>query len=126
MENNITRVSKKLGPNFLSEVIAYIEDHTDTQIRLDELANIAGVSRFHFSRLFKKTTGKSPMVYVAQSRIRKAQQLILSGKSTLAEVALMVGFADQSHFTRQFQLYAGCTPAVYARNNGIRLFRICE
>jgi len=113
-----------LGPYFLAKVIAYIEDHTETAIRLDELANIAGVSRFHFSRLFKISTGKSPMAYVTGSRIRKAQQLILSGKSTLAEIALMVGFADQSHFTRQFQLHTGCTPAVYARNKGIRLFRM--
>ena len=84
-----------------------------------ELANIAGGEfDFHFSLLFKMSTGKSPMAYVTRSRIRKAQQLILSGQATLAQIALMVGFADQSHFTRQFQLYAGCTPAVYARDKG--------
>lgn len=113
-----------LGPHALSRVIAYIEDHADASIWLDELANIAGVSRFHFSRLFKISTGKSPMAYVEQSRIRKAQQLIVSGRATLAEIALMGGFADQSHFTRRFQLYTGCSPGVFARNKGIRLSHV--
>lgn len=112
-----------LAPHVLSRVVAYIEEHTENTIRLDELANIAGVSRFHFSRLFKASTNTSPMAYVEQSRIRKAQSLILKGEISLAEIALMVGFADQSHFTRRFQLYTGCTPAVFARSKGIKLVR---
>jgi AraC family transcriptional regulator len=113
----------RLGSHALSRVICYIEDHTGATIRLDELANIAGVSRFHFSRLFKSTIGISPMSYVEQSRIRKAQELIQSGEATLAEVALIAGFADQSHFTRRFQIHTGCTPAVFARHKGIRVVR---
>lgn len=112
-----------VGTRALSQVIAYIEDHSGTALRLDELANIAGVSRFHFSRLFKSTIGVSPMVYVEQARIRKAQQMIQSGHATLAEIALMSGFADQSHFTRRFQKHTGCTPAIFARHKGVKLVR---
>jgi AraC family transcriptional regulator len=118
-----TRYLSRLGPHTLSRVIGYIEDHIEATIRLDDLANIAGVSRFHFSRLFKSGVGISPMAYVEQARIRKAQQLIQSGKATLLQIAFMTGFADQSHFTRRFQIHTGCTPAVYARNKGIRLDR---
>lgn len=114
------QLATALGQHVLSRVIAYIEDHAENAIQLDELANIAGVSRFHFSRIFKASTGISPIAYVEQSRIRKAQQLIQLGQLPLAEIALIVGFADQSHFTKRFKRYTGCTPYVFARNNGIQ------
>lgn len=102
----------------LASVLSYIEEHAENSITLDELARIANVSRFHFSRLFKVGIGFSPMAYVEQVRIRKAQELIRDGKYSLAQIATIVGFADQSHFTRRFRLHTGCTPAVFARENG--------
>jgi AraC family transcriptional regulator len=112
-----------LAPRTLAMVVAYIEEHPDRAIALDTLARIANVSRFHFVRMFKLSTGLSPMIYVEQNRIRKAQALIKEEQLSLAAIAAEVGFADQSHFTRRFRLHVGCTPSDYAMNLGIRLSR---
>jgi AraC family transcriptional regulator len=112
-----------LAPRTLAMVIAYIEEHAHEAIALDTLARIASVSRFHFARMFKLSTGVSPMMYVEQNRIRRAQVLIKEEQLSLAAIAAEVGFADQSHFTRRFRLHMGCTPSGYAMNRGIRLSR---
>ncbi len=112
-----------LAPRTLGMVIAYIEEHPNEPIALDMLAGLANVSRFHFARMFKLSTGVSPMMYVEQNRIRKAQALIKQEQLPLAAIAAEVGFADQSHFTRRFRLHVGCTPSDYAMTLGIRLSR---
>jgi AraC family transcriptional regulator len=112
-----------LAPRVLATVIAYIEEHAHEAIALDTLASMANVSRFHFARMFKLSTGVSPMTYVEKNRIRKAQSLIKQEQLSLAAIAAEVGFADQSHFTRRFRLHVGCTPSDYATNLGIRLSR---
>jgi AraC family transcriptional regulator len=112
-----------LAPRALALAIAYIEERAHEPIALDTLARIANVSRFHFARMFKLSTGVSPMMYVEQNRIRKAQVLIRKEHLSLAAIAAEVGFADQSHFTRRFRLNLGCTPSEYAMARGIRLSR---
>jgi AraC family transcriptional regulator len=106
-----------LSPRMLATVISYIEDHVNTPVTLTTLAGIANVSRFHFARMFKMSTGVSPMAYLEQCRIRKAQALIKEHDLSLAEVAFAVGFADQSHFTRRFRIHTDCTPSHYARSH---------
>ena len=108
-----------LAPRTLSIVLSYIDEHAHEPIALDRIAAMANVSRFHFARMFKLSTGVSPMVYVEQSRIRKAQDLIKEGLLSLAAIAEAVGFADQSHFTRRFRLHMGCTPSHFAASLGI-------
>jgi len=108
----------ELSPRHLSRVIRYIEQNISRTISLDDLAAIAQVSRFHFTRLFKRTVGVSPMAYLERSRVQRAQELIKEGDLPLAEIAVAVGFADQSHFTRRFHLHNGLTPAVFARRYG--------
>ncbi len=105
-----------LVPRTLALVTEYIEQNAHEGIALDTLARIANVSRFHFARMFKLSTGVSPMMYVEQNRIRKAQALIKEEQLSLAAIAAAVGFADQSHFTRRFRLHVGCTPSTYAMN----------
>lgn len=86
-------------------------------INLTKLADIAGVSRFHFVRMFRRSIGATPMAYLERIRLERAQQMILTGKHTLAQIAAAVGYADQAHFTRRFRRHFGCTPAVYARHH---------
>lgn len=105
----------------VGKIMSYIEDNMQSTIGLLELAAIAGVSRFHFARLFKNSLGETPMSYVERMRIERAKGLIQQGRLSLVDVALTVGFADQSHFTRRFHRHMGCTPAAYARNMGLRL-----
>jgi transcriptional regulator GlxA family with amidase domain len=112
--------SAGLGSRALAAVIDYMETHMDEPIRLSALAQLTNVSRFHFCRLFRRATGLSPMVYLERSRVERAQGLIGQGRMSLAEIALEVGFADQSHFTRRFQLHSGCTPGAFAREHSAK------
>ncbi|WP_170937253.1 MULTISPECIES: helix-turn-helix transcriptional regulator [Rhodomicrobium] len=102
----------------LGRVIGFIADEMGNGIALSDLAAIAGVSRFHFIRLFKASTGLTPMAYLERARIARAQEMMGRGGLSLSQIALMVGFADQSHFTRRFRRHAGCTPSVFANRMG--------
>ncbi len=99
----------------VGRAIAYIDDHPHRAISLAELAGAAGLSRFHFGRVFKRHLGVSPARYVEQTRIAQAKRLIAEARMSLAAIAQAVGFADQSHFSRRFRLHEGCTPAQFAR-----------
>ncbi|WP_239483011.1 AraC family transcriptional regulator [Paraburkholderia sp. C35] len=104
----------------IARLTEFIEDNLDRTISLEDLASIVHVSRFHFSRLFKRSTGGTAIGFVEQCRIRRAQALITDTDLPLSQIALMVGFVDQSHFTRRFHRHVGCTPAVFARERGRR------
>jgi AraC family transcriptional regulator len=99
----------------IRRAMAYIEDNPDRAISLQELAGAAGLSRFHFSRVFKHHLGLSPARYVERARIEQAKALIVSAGMSLAHIAQAVGFADQSHFSRRFRFHEGRTPARFAR-----------
>ena len=99
----------------VGRAIAYIEDNPDRAISLRELAGAAGLSRFHFSRVFKRHLGLSPARYVERARIEQAKALIVNAEMSLANIALAVGFADQSHFSRRFRVNEGRSPAKFAR-----------
>jgi AraC family transcriptional regulator len=60
--------------------------------------------------LFKKSTGQTPYEYVVEARVRKAKDLLTTGKLTISEAAFHVGFADQSHLTRHFKRVFGLPP----------------
>lgn len=101
----------------IRRTVAYLHDVEGARPTLDELAAIAGVSRFHFSRMFAKATGLPPTRYLERLRVERAKDMIRSSGLPLVQVALAVGFADQSHFTRRFRRWVGCTPARFARDN---------
>jgi AraC family transcriptional regulator len=111
----VPKLPPGLPARVLADVLDYINEHLSDPIGLAELAKTANVSRFHFTKLFKMSTGCSPMVYLERLRIRRAQELIRSGEMRLADVALATGFADQSHFTRRFHRHTGYTPGYFRR-----------
>jgi AraC family transcriptional regulator len=106
--------ARRLDPAALRSVVGYMHDHIDQHIGLDELSNVAGVSRFRFIRLFRASTGLTPMKYLEGCRIEFARKLIRAGHMSMPEIGRVVGFADQSHFARRFRRQAGCTPGQYA------------
>jgi AraC family transcriptional regulator len=71
------------------------------------------MSVYHFIRLFRESTGKSPYQNVIDARVRKAKELLATRKLTIAEVAYEVGFVDQSHLTRHFKRAFGITPSAF-------------
>lgn len=114
------RQTAGLGRAELARITDYIDRNIDRSIELVELAALIKVSRFHFSRLFKRSTGTTALAYVEARRILHAQRLLAETDLPIAEVALMTGFADQSHFTRRFRERLGSTPAAFAREKGRR------
>lgn len=107
----------------LHRIAEFVEDNIDRPIGLSELAQLVGISRFHFSRIFKLSTGLTPTRYIEDCRIKRACAYIKDTDMPLSNIALMLGYADQSHFTRRFRMHAGCTPAVFAREQGKRRTR---
>jgi AraC family transcriptional regulator len=92
-------------------VVAYIEEHLDTDLTLAQLAAAAHLSAFHFARQFTVATGMPPHQYVIARRVARAQQLLHPDQDlALAEIAVRVGFADQSHFSQHFKRVVGVTP----------------
>jgi len=106
----------KLSTRTLSLVLEYMQQNLTAPIHLDDLAAIAGLSRFHFIRCFKATTRMTPMQFLDQTRIDYAKALLRKGGVSLAEVSYLAGFSDQSHFTRRFRLRVGLTPGAYAKS----------
>ncbi|MDQ8756194.1 AraC family transcriptional regulator [Sphingosinicella sp. LHD-64] len=96
----------------VARVRDFIDECSAGDFSLDDLAALAGLSRFHFLRIFKQATGLTPVAYRNQRRVEAARRL-LRGGLPIAEIALATGFADQSHLTRQFQRLVGTSPARY-------------
>jgi AraC family transcriptional regulator len=96
----------------VSAAVRFIREHYAEQISLADIAAAAGMSPFHLTRVFKKTMGMSPHQYLVEVRVHSARALVSAGGEhpSLAEVAAAVGFADQSHLTRQFKRILGTTP----------------
>lgn len=100
-------------PHKLRLVTDYINDYLERELSLDELAAIAQLSPYHFSRAFKQATGISPYQYVIQQRVDRAKQLLLQGKMSLSEIAIACGFSHQSHLNRHFKRLTGVTPKTW-------------
>jgi AraC family transcriptional regulator len=105
-----------LSPLILRQVTEYIHEHLDQDLRLMELAAIAQISPYYFLRLFKQKTGVTPHQYILECRIEQAKHLLQHSELSLAEIAVRVGFCDQSHLTRCFKRIVGVTPKQLSRS----------
>jgi AraC-like DNA-binding protein len=101
-----------LPPALTHRVCEYIDSHLDEKISLDALAAMAGLSVHHFARAFAQSVGVPPHNYLLQQRIEKAQQMLRHTKLPLSEIALAVGFFDQSHLARHFRRLVGTPPSI--------------
>ncbi|MDQ1920050.1 AraC family transcriptional regulator [Massilia pseudoviolaceinigra] len=96
----------------MSRMIEYIDANIGNTLRVEELADIANLSRFHFIRRFRKMTGVTPIAFVQARRTSMAKTLLRKGGNP-SSIALITGFADQSHLTRWLKACYGVTPRVY-------------
>ena len=94
----------------LKRVCDYIEANLDDRLTLAELAAVACLSPYHFSRSFKQAVGVGPQRYVMHRRVERAKALMRRTNQPLARIAQEVGFADQSHLTSVFRREIGVTP----------------
>jgi AraC family transcriptional regulator len=99
-----------LSPLQIRRVCDYVRAHLNSDMAVADLARQVNLSPHHFSMLFKQAVGVPPHQYVLHERIDEAQRQLASGRMTLSEVALNLGFSDQSHFSRAFRKITGTTP----------------
>lgn len=97
----------------LRRAIEFINDNYSRDLPLEEIADAAFLSEYHFSRLFKQITGASPHAYLASVRLDRARRMLSDGALSISQVAATVGYQSQSHFTRVFKAATGLTPRAY-------------
>jgi AraC family transcriptional regulator len=108
-------------PGKLSRAVDYIEAHLGEALSLDVLAALEGLSLYHFARTFRQVTGQPPHQYIIQRRVKRAQHL-LTTQLSLAQIALDVGFANQSHLNRHFKQHVQLTPQQYRQQLKARIY----
>ncbi|MEA3207316.1 MAG: AraC family transcriptional regulator [Chthoniobacter sp.] len=107
---------RPVPPRAVLKVVELMRQRLTDNLALEELAEVAGLSPFHFARQFKTATGHPPHDYLIRLRVDRAQELIRqNGREwTLAAIAHECGFADQSHMARHFKRVLGVKPGEFA------------
>ena len=100
----------------MDKAVEWMEEHFAESVDIDRLVRHIGYGRTQFFRLFKDKTGHTPSDYLIQLRIRKAMELLGTGRRTVRETAAEVGFADASFFTRTFTRRVGTPPSKWAQH----------
>jgi AraC family transcriptional regulator len=104
-----------LAPWQARRLRSHIEDRLDSSIRATDLAGLVQLSTSHFFRAFRNTFGEPPLTYIMKRRIRRAQQLMLTSRLRLSQVALECGMSDQAHLSRTFRRIVGTNPNAWRR-----------
>ncbi|WP_080838863.1 AraC family transcriptional regulator [Cohnella massiliensis] len=99
----------------LAPVLAYMETHYADPLHVHMLAGMAGLSRYHFGRLFKAVTGRTITEYIAWIRLSNAEQLLRNTTQTISEIAEMTGFHDIYYFSRMFKKMNGLPPTEWRK-----------
>lgn len=100
----------------ISYVLAYIENNFSHTLTLEALAAKAKMSTRNFSRAFKAMHGQTPMDYILQLRISRAESLLKNSKHSITDIAYECGFLDSSYFSRTFRKRTGVSPHDYRKN----------
>lgn len=106
----ITFENRSLTHTRLQQAIDYIHAHLDRDLSLVEIARVINISPTYFASLFKRAMGITPHKYVIQQRVERAKLLLSKTDLAIADIALEVGFSNQSHLTRHFKRLTGVTP----------------
>jgi AraC-like DNA-binding protein len=112
------RVSEQTGsePLHVSRIQEYLRANLHRNVALNELAELTGLSKAYLIRSFRRTVGMPPYEWLLQLRIQEARQRLQAG-DRICDLAIELGFSDQSHFQRRFKRLMGITPSVYAEGH---------
>jgi AraC family transcriptional regulator len=99
----------------LRRTVEFIHANLIDDVSLETLADVAGMTPFHFARLFKRATGQAPHRFVIQRRLERVREMLISSDATLAEIAAQTGFYDPSHLTWHFKRTWGVSPREFSR-----------
>lgn len=105
----------EMEDNRIAKTVLYIRKHLNEAIELEKLAEISCLSKDHFIRLFKKELGTTPLQYINQKKIEKAQLLLITKELAVKEIAFQLAFDDYSYFSRLLKKTTGVTPQEYRR-----------
>ncbi|GEP59719.1 hypothetical protein RSO01_68850 [Reyranella soli] len=101
----------------LKRAVDYVDAHLGEPMHLRDMANAAGLSRMHFASQFRAATGVRPREYLLRRRVDRAKDLLAGTDLTLVDIAMSIGFANQSHFSTVFGRMEGQTPGRWRRTN---------
>jgi len=104
-----------LSPKVLLRAIERLRSNSDADVSLDALASDAGLSRFHFCRAFKESTGLSPHAWLRQYRLEQAMNMLRNTDASIVSVAVEFGYASQTAFTAAFRRLTGEAPSDWRR-----------
>ncbi len=108
-----TEPKETLAPFTLRKVLSLIEEGLSDELRVQDLANAANLSRSHFTRAFHAATGEAPQEFIISRRIARARELLASSDKTVGEIAAAAGFSSQAHLSTAFKKRLGLSPAAY-------------
>ena len=109
------RSVRGLSRSQLTKTIEFIRNTPYREISLKTMSAAAGLSPFHFARMFKLSTGISPHQFVLKRRLDMGAEMLTTSNDAISNIATVLGFADQSHFTMHFKKMQGVAPAAYRR-----------
>jgi AraC family transcriptional regulator len=109
-------LSRGFTASHYKRVLDYIADNFGSEITIDDMARVAGLSSAHFSRLFKEVIGDSPYQFVMDYRVEQSKQMLSDPSRPMVDIALTCGFADQAHFSRIFKRLTGQTPKSFRKS----------
>lgn len=101
----------------VNKLLQYLHIHIESHVSLEQLSKDLGISMSYASKCFKSKMGTTIMHYCKKIKIDRAKTLLLSTTKSILDIALLLGFYDQSHFTRTFKSFTGVTPTQYRNNN---------
>ncbi|GAB4386171.1 MAG: hypothetical protein Kow00121_52220 [Elainellaceae cyanobacterium] len=102
-----------LSERQILQVVEYINDHLNQDIKLADLAALLGISQSHLSHRFKQSIGMTPYQYLLQQRVERAKQLLKESDRSIMDIAFLCGFNSHSHLSKQFRQLTGMTPTAY-------------
>jgi AraC-like DNA-binding protein len=105
-----------IEPRHVALIREYLRSNLHRNVRLHELASLTGLSKAYLIRSFRRLVGMPPYEWLLQLRIEEARRRLQKGYR-ISDLAIELGFADQSHFHRRFKLITGMTPAAYAQGH---------
>lgn len=121
----VAQPSRDRSPSSLSfptlrRLVDFVEDHLHSSIGLEQMANEARLSKFHFTSAFRRATGSTPYQYVIDRRLARAQTLLCRSKEPITNLALECGFSSHAHLSSAFKSKYGISPTIYRRHIAAR------
>src|SRR4029077_13827949 len=97
----------------IERVVGFMKRHLGSPLDLDQLAQAAAMSKFHFVRIFEESTGTTPYYFLACLRIQRAKELLLESKASITEICMDLGYTSLGSFSQTFSDWVGVSPSEF-------------